>query len=150
LVLAALFAAALIPAGTAGAQRSHSIPQRIARTTTPDLYITINVTLSDSKITLSRYSAPRGAEVRFIVRNVGSTVHSFQIGVAKPGVGQLGFSLLGIKPRQEQIHLLFLDYRQTIPFFAPTGSNRSAPGMKGKFAIGPCTPAEVRAGLNGC
>ena len=60
---------------------SASFPSRRPEgvTTSPDVYISIHVTLTDSKVIVSPKTAPRGADARFIVRNVGTKVHNFTV-----------------------------------------------------------------------
>src|SRR3954469_10321150 len=49
-------------------------------TTGPALYYTIHVTISDTKIKLSRQDLPRTYSARFDIRNVGTKTHSFTLG----------------------------------------------------------------------
>lgn len=145
LALAGALAVAISWAATAGAQQNHSISHRMARTTVVSGSVTIHVTLTDSKVTLSRYAAPRATDARFIIRNVGTRVLSFQFGTQKPGLGQAGF-ITSVKPREQTNRLLFLDYRSVVPFF---GSDHNKPGMRGKFKIGVC-PKKVGTPAPGC
>jgi len=139
----------MLVALAATAQAQLSTGHRVARTTAPDYYVTIHVTLSDSKITLSRYSAPRGADAKFYVRNIGKQVHSFQLGKAKSGLGfQNGFHV-DVKPGQQKLLILFLDYRTKVPFFSPQKADLHNPQMRGFFKIGPCAPVEI-GNVDGC
>lgn len=122
--VAVLAAAALVPA-------AHSQPQ----TTIPDVFVTIHVTITDSRISLDRRSAGRGDEVRFIMRNAGTKVHSFTLGNLKSGQGtQTGFSST-LKPKQQKVTLLFLDYRGPLPYRSILKHDVGKPGMKGTFTI---------------
>jgi hypothetical protein len=144
-----ILAVAMLAALATTAQAQLSSGHRIARTTAPDYYVRINVTLSDSRITLSRYSAPRGADAKFYVRNVGTQVHSFQLGKAKAGLGfQDGFHV-DLKPGQQKLLILFLDYRTKVPYFSPQKADLNNPHMKGFFTIGPCAPVEI-GNVDGC
>lgn len=58
--------AAAVPAATA--------------TTQPAVQVIIKVTVSDSSISMSRYSARRGWGAHFVIRNVGKKPHSVDIG----------------------------------------------------------------------
>ena len=67
-----------------------------AATTAPAIQISINVSLTDTSIKLSRYDARRGWGAVFTVRNLGKKPHSFDIGglqtkVIQPGsIGRVG------------------------------------------------------------
>jgi hypothetical protein len=131
LSVAALLAVALVPAAHATA-RTSSQPQ----TTVPDVFVTVHVTITDSRIRLDRYSARRGDEVRFIVRNAGTSSHNFTLGsTSKRGAGrQTGFSRT-LKPREQKFILLFLDYRGPLPYRSNMKIDLTKPGMKGTFNI---------------
>jgi hypothetical protein len=66
------------------------------------------------------------------VRNVGKTIHSFTIGkqTARRTAARRAFTLT-VKPRRQQILLLYLDYRGKLPYYADL--NRS--GARGVFTI---------------
>ena len=117
------------------------------KTTAPNVYVNIHVTLTDSRIILDRHTGPRGADARFIIRNIGTKPHTFTLGTAKPGTGgQRGFSTT-LKPGGKDILILFLDYRGPVPYFDGLPADRSKPGMKGIFTIGPCLPGDS---IDGC
>jgi hypothetical protein len=122
--LAAVFAVLLIPA-------AHGQPQ----TTIPDVFVTVHVTITDSRISLSRHSAGRGDEVRFAMRNAGTTTHNFTLGTQKRQRGtQTGFSTT-LKPKQQKLVLIYLDYRGLLPYHSIIKADLSKPGMKGIFKI---------------
>jgi len=127
--LLAALALALVPAahGTVRTPISAN-PQ----TTGPVEFVSIDVKISDARIVLSRSSAPRGHYGRFVVRNVGRTIHSFTIGrqAARRTAAQWGFSLT-VKPRRQKILLLYLDYRGKLPYYA----DLNRPGARGIFTI---------------
>ena len=124
--LTTLLAAALVPAARGSA------PQ----TTVPDVFLTVHVTLTDSRISLDRRSAGRGDEVRFIMRNAGTKLHNFTLGGnAVRGTGrQTGFSST-LKPKQEKFILLFMDYRGPIPYHSKLSHDLRKPGMRGVFTV---------------
>jgi hypothetical protein len=116
----------------------------------PDLYVTVNVTMTDSKVTLSLHAAPRGADARFVVHNVGTKPNTFEIGKGSTGAGtQTGFSVT-VKPGQKKILILFLDIRGTIPYHSGLAADRNNPAMSGKFSIGPCSHYEQVTGVGEC
>jgi hypothetical protein len=129
--LAALAAVALVPAAQGAA------PQRFGgpRTTAPPPVVDIKVTITDTRIGLTPKGAQRGDYARFILLNVGKKPHTFTLGGTKHGTGvQTGFSRL-LKPKEQKILLLFLDYRGRIAYRGTLPADRSLPGMKGVFTI---------------
>ena len=122
---AAVLAVALVPA--AGA--SHA-------TTAPNLFINVHVTLTDSKVIIRPKTAPRGADARFIVRNIGKKPHTFTVGAIEHGVGkQTGFSR-SFKPGEHAILIFFLNQRGPIPYYSGTSVGRAKPSMRGTFLVG--------------
>jgi len=133
-VLATLAALAIVPL-----VRATPSPQ----TTAPNVFVDIHVTLTDSKIILSRHSAPRGTDARFIVKNIGKKAHSFTLGTVARGLGtQTGFDKV-FRPNQSQVLLLFLDYRGKLPYYSKLKADKNKPGMKGVFVIGAPIPGSV-------
>ena len=105
------------------------------RTTIPDVLTNVKVTITDTRITLSRHRVPRGTNARFIISNIGTMTHNFTLGTAKPGQGlPTGFSRT-LRPGTQQVILLFLNYRGVLPYFAGLPADRSKPGMKGEFRV---------------
>jgi hypothetical protein len=128
--LAAVSAVALVPAAQ-GAQQSSARPQ----TTVPPPLVDIQVTITDTAIVMSPTSALRGDYARFILHNLGKKPHTFTLGRAKRGAGvQTGFSK-PLKPKEQKILLLFLDYRGQLAYYGSLPADRSKPGMKGVFTI---------------
>jgi hypothetical protein len=77
----------------------------------------------------------RGTLARFILRNQGKLPHTITLGHEKRGTGrQTGFTK-ALKPDQQDILILFLDYRGPIPYFGSLPADRSKPGMKGTFTV---------------
>ena len=127
----AVLAAALAVPGALGTTRGAARPN----TTVPDVFLPVHVKVTDTRITLDRKSGHRGDEVRFTIRNAGTKTHNFTLGTAKPGTGyQVGFSTT-LKPKQEKVYLLFLDYRGDLPYRSIVKADLKKPGMRGVFKI---------------
>jgi hypothetical protein len=122
----------------------------VPRTTAPDLYVTVNVTMTDSKFVLSVHAAPRGADARFVVHNAGSKPNTFEVGKENYGVGQQTGFKVTVKPGQKKILILFLDIRGKIPYYSGVAADRNNPGMRGDFLVGPCTHYEQVTGVGEC
>ena len=120
-----LFAAILVPVAHAGHE-----------TTAPDIFVTIHVKLTDNKIILSQRIAPRGSDARFVITNVGTRPHSFTLGRAARGMGvQTGFDRV-LKPNEQVVALLLLDYRGKLGYRSRLTADRRLPGMRGVFIVG--------------
>jgi hypothetical protein len=105
------------------------------QTTAPPPVVTIRVTITDSAINMTPKRAFRGDYARFILVNVGKKAHTFTFGAAKKGAGvQTGFTK-PLRPNEQKILLLFLDYRGPVSYFGSLAADRSKPGMKGTFTI---------------
>lgn len=136
-------------AGAGQAQAGVSVPTR-PLTTAPDLFVTVNVTMTNTKYTLSLDSGPRGADAKFVIHNVSNKPHNFALGNENYGSGvQTGFNAT-VKPGQTKILILFLDVRGTIAYGPGLPADRNKPGMKGTFSIGPCTHYEQVTGVGEC
>jgi len=143
----AVLVATLAVAGPA--QAGGSVPA-VPRTTAPDLYVKVNVTITNTRFILSLHSGPRGADARFDIHNVSSKPNIFAIGSKKYDTGvQTGFSAL-VKPGQSKILILFLDIRGKLPYYSGEPADRNNKGMKGIFLIGPCTHYEQITGVGEC
>jgi hypothetical protein len=119
-------------------------------TTAPDLYVDVNVTMTNTKFILSRDSGPRGADARFDIHNASNKPHNFALGNGAIDTGvQTGFSVT-VKPGQSKILVLFLDYRGKVAYHAGLAADRNKPGMKGYFLVGPCTHYEQITGVGEC
>ena len=79
--------------------------------------------------------AQRGSMGRFILVNVGKKPHTIVLGTsgAAPAC-RLGFAK-SLKPSQQAVLLLFLDFRGLIPYRATLPADRSKPAMQGTFRI---------------
>jgi opacity protein-like surface antigen len=124
--LAAVSAVALVPAAQSADQ-----PQ----TTAPPPVSNIKVIITDSGITVSPKLAQRGSMGRFILINTGKKPHTFVLGHERRGTGvQTGFKK-ALKPSQQSVLILFLDFRGAIPYHSPLPADQSKPRMKGIFRI---------------
>jgi hypothetical protein len=144
---AAVLVAALAIAGPAQAGRS--IPTAPS-TTAPDLFVKVNVTITNTRFIVSLHSGPRGADARFDIHNVSNKTNIFSIGSESFDTGvQTGFNAT-VKPGQTKILILFLDIRGKLPYHSGLPADRNNPGMKGVFTIGPCTHYEEITGVGEC
>ena len=126
LALAAVSAVALVPAAQSADQ---------PRTTAPPQVANIKITISDTAIRMSPKIAQRGSMGRFIVVNIGKKPHTIVLGSERRGTGvQTGFAK-SVKPSQQAVLLLFLDFRGLIPYRATLPADRSKPAMQGTFRI---------------
>ena len=126
LALAACAAVALVQ-GAQGLAR----PQ----TTAPPPVVDVKVTITDNAIRMTPKQAFRGDYARFILVNVGKKPHTFTFGAKKKGTGvQTGFTK-PLRPNEQKILLLFLDYRGRVSYFGSLAADRSKAGMKGVFTI---------------
>lgn len=95
----------------------------------------VKVTITDTRIGVTPKIAQRGDYARFILVNLGKQPHTFTLGTTKHGTGvQTGFSK-ALKPNEQKILLLFLDYRGRIAYRGTLPADRLLPGMKGVFTI---------------
>jgi len=127
----AVLAAALVVPGALGTTRGAARPN----TTVPEVFWPVYVTITDARISLNRKTAHRGDEVRFTIRNIGKKLHTFSLGDKKHSLGrQVGFSAT-LKPREEKVFLLYLDYRGELPYRSTIRADLKKPGMRGIFKI---------------
>ena len=117
---------ALVPAAQSADQ-----PQ----TTAPPPVSNIKIIITDAGIKVSPKFAQRGSMGRFILVNTGKKPHTFVLGHERRGTGvQTGFKK-ALKPNQQSVLILFLDFRGAIPYHAPLPADKSKPAMKGIFRI---------------
>jgi hypothetical protein len=125
-VAGAASALALIPAAQSAIR---------PRTTAPPQVITVKIMITDNAIRMSPRSAPRGDLGRFILVNSGKKRHVFSLGHLRRQTGsQTGF-VKALKPGEQSILILFLDYRGTLPYLGTLPEDRVKPKMKGTFTI---------------
>ena len=119
-------------------------------TTPPNLYVTVNVTMTNTSFVLAPHSAPRGVDARFVIHNASNKPHNFAVGNGKIGTGvQTGFSAT-VKPGGTKILILFLDIRGKVAYHAGLAADRNKHGMRGEFLVGPCTHYEQVTGVPEC
>jgi hypothetical protein len=148
-ILAAAAALVAVLAVAGQAQAGGHWPT-VPSTTAPDLYVKVNVTITNTRFILSLHSGPRGADARFDIHNESNKTNIFAIGSEKYDTGvQTGFST-EVKPGQSKILILFLDIRGKLPYYSGLPADRNNPGMKGIFEIGPCTHYEQITGVGEC
>ncbi len=119
-------AVALVPAAQSALQ-----PQ----TTAPPPVSNIKVTITDTGVTISPKLAQRGSMGRFILVNRGKKPHTFVLGHERRGTGvQTGFKK-ALKPSEQSVLILFLDFRGAIPYHSPLPADKTKPRMQGIFRI---------------
>jgi hypothetical protein len=124
--LAAVSAVALVPAAQSARQ-----PQ----TTAPPPVSNIKIVVTDAGITVSPKFAQRGSMGRFLLVNTGKKPHTLVLGHERRGTGvQTGFKK-ALKPSEQSVLILFLDFRGAIPYQAVLPADKNKPRMKGIFRI---------------
>ena len=97
--------------------------------------IPVKVTITDDAIHLAPPVGRRGAVARFVLINQGRRPHTFAFGLAKhPSGTQAGF-VRTLRPREQTVVSLFLDYRGTIRWAGTMAADRAKSRMKGTFRI---------------
>ena len=105
------------------------------RTTAPPQVITVKIMITDSAIHMTPRSAPRGDLGRFILVNAGKKRHVFSLGHQRRQTGsQTGF-VKALKPGEQSVLILFLDYRGKLPYLGSLPADRANAKMKGTFTI---------------
>jgi hypothetical protein len=105
------------------------------QTTAPPPVVDIKVRVTDKAILMSPKSAFRGVYARFTLVNTGHQAHTVLFGKTQKRSGvQTGFNA-ALKPEQQKVLLLFLDYRGGVPYYGTLPADRKKPGMKGTFTI---------------
>ena len=106
------------------------------RTTEPEVFEMVDVTLTDTKIVLSDKSSERGAGVDFRVRNTGKKIHSFALLAASPVIISLdrqGFSTPLLKPGQSgSINVTLVKGKRK---YLCSITGHAAAGMKGTLVV---------------
>jgi hypothetical protein len=97
--------------------------------------VRVKITITDSVIQMSPKRAQRGSLAQFILVNRGTKPHTFKLGHERRGTGsQTGFTK-ALRPNQQSVLIVFLDYRGALPYLGSLPADRSKPGMKGTFTI---------------
>lgn len=130
---AVVLSVGLLPVAAQGVTRAHPL------TTEPDQYTDVDVTISDSRITLSDNDYARADGVNFHVFNKGKRVHSFAIvGVSTGTITPLsadGLKTPLLKPGQKYVIQVYLDVRGVFTFRSLAKADRAKPGMHGRFNV---------------
>ncbi len=103
-------------------------------TTGPALYYTIHVTITDSKIKLSRQDLPRTYSARFDIRNLGTKTHSFTLGSRLNGKATVVSRTL--KPKTHAVaYFVQSDERGVLRFYSLVPADAKNKGLQGVFTI---------------
>jgi hypothetical protein len=103
--------------------------------TVPTTVFSVHVTITDSRITLDRLTAPRGVEGRFVIKNVGTRTHNFTLDIGATGAGATPFLTQTLAPNRQVVVELFLDYRAKVQYLDRLRADRSKSGMRGVFVV---------------
>jgi hypothetical protein len=122
---------AVVPMALAAAGAAHAQPD----TTVPTTVLSVHVTITDSRITLDRQSAPRGVEGRFVIKNVGTRTHNFTLDIGATGAGGTPLLTQTLAAHHQAVVKLFLDYRARVQYLDRLPADRSKPGMRGVFVV---------------
>jgi hypothetical protein len=132
--LAAVAGIAVVPSAQAMTRGQQAA--RGPQTTEPGEIIDINVTMTDTRITMSDKTAQRGDQVDFHIQNNGRRSHNFVLGGTGPlALTGLGLSTNLIKPKGSAVLQVFLDFRGNMTYKSSVRTDLAKPGMKGTFAI---------------
>jgi hypothetical protein len=106
------------------------------KTTEPEVYQDVNVTITDRKIVLSDRRAERGEGVTLHVKNIGTKPHSFSFaGKGALSLSNSGLSTPALKPGQTYILSVYMDLRGAIPYRSTLKADASRIGMRGVFFV---------------
>jgi hypothetical protein len=108
-------------------------------TTEPDAYTDVDVTITDTRITLSDNDYERADGVNFHVLNKGKRAHTFAIvgvdtGTITP-LGAEGLKTPLLKHNQKYVIQVYLDVRGVFTYRSLARADRAKPGMHGKFTV---------------
>lgn len=106
------------------------------QTTAPNVFVTVNITLTGSKVIVSPKTAPRGSDARLVVHNVSKKpqVFSFNYNYLGGGVHS-GFQRV-FKPGERSVLLLYLSDRGVLPYYSGSSFDHAKPGSRGHFVVG--------------
>ena len=122
---AAVAAVALIPVASGVAQ---------TRTTEPGEIIKINVTMTDTRMTIRNLTVERGQQVDFWVHNIGRRPHDFTFqGQGAAALSNLGLSTGAIKPRKTVVLQLYMDYRGKFTLLSKMDPKKA--GLRKTFTV---------------
>ena len=128
--LTSLLAIVLVGAGAAPAAVAAT------QTTAPSPYVSIHVTLTDSKVVLSPTTEPRGAIGRFILHNAGTKPVTFNVGAEKANRTRgFGFTEV-VGPGQRRVRLLYLAVRGRLPYYVGSSYSGAKATQRGGLLVG--------------
>jgi hypothetical protein len=132
--LAAVAGIAIVPSAQAMTRGQQAA--RGPQTTEPGEIVQVDVTMTDTKITISDHAAQRGDQVDFHVQNNGRRAHNFVLrGTGPIALSELGLGTNLIKPKGSAVLQVFLDFRGQMIYKSTVRADLAKPGMKGTFAI---------------
>jgi hypothetical protein len=131
--------AVLLAASAAIAQAQSRIGHRSAQTTVPTPYETVNVTMTDTRFTLSTHSGPMGWDARFVIHNTGTKPHALGFRGLEPSAAVSSTINAVVQPRQQKIVIVYLNrVGAKLRYFGSLPADRNKSGMQGVFSIGAC------------
>jgi hypothetical protein len=103
-------------------------------TTGPALFYTIHVTITDTKVKLSRNDLPRTYSARFDIRNLGTKTHSFTLGSRLNGKATVVSRTL--KPKTHAVaYFVQNNERGVLRFYSLIPADANNKGLQGVFTI---------------
>jgi hypothetical protein len=119
-------------AGRSSTTRAQSPARR--GTTGPALFYTITVTITDTRMKLSRQDLPRTYSARFNIRNLGRKTHSFTLGATLGGKGTVVSRV--VKPGSNAVAFFIQnDTRGVLRYYSSVPADRKNRAMQGVFTI---------------
>jgi len=106
------------------------------RTTAPNVYVNVHITLTGSKVIVTPKSGPRGSAARLIVRNISKKPQVFAFNYTNLGNGVHSGFLRRFKPGEKAILLLYLSARGFLPYYSGPSYDKAKPAARGKFLVG--------------
>jgi hypothetical protein len=107
-----------------------------ARTTSPNVFIDVHITLTGSKVIVEPKSGPRGSDARLIVHNISKKPQVFAFNYKNLGNGAYSGLIRTFKPGEKTILLLYLSMRGVLPYYSGPSYKKASPAARGKFLVG--------------
>jgi hypothetical protein len=108
-----------------------------ARTTSPNVYITVHITITGSKVKVSPATAPEGSDLRLQVVNTSSKPQRFAFDYTPLASGRhTGFDLV-FKPHTQRIFLFALEVEGKLPYYSGRTFDGTSGAKRGLFIVGP-------------
>jgi hypothetical protein len=104
-------------------------------TTGPALFYTIHVTITDSKVKLSRQDLPKTYSARFDIRNLGAKTHTFTLGSRLNGKATVVSRTLRPKTHAVAYFVQNGDQRSVLRFYSLIPADAKNKGLQGVFTI---------------